>query len=145
MDGRRVKDSQASLQWFIQSSAWLRHYLILVHGLVWMACLVNALALSYKLILLGVVGVHFAFSWSRHTKNRRLAIRHSHVAGWEVSLGQGYEPINVLGSTVTTTFAIFLHFTTRDNVRHNALILNDALLADDYRQLLVRLRTAGIN
>lgn len=145
MDGYRVKNGQPTLQLVIQPSIRLKHYLILIHALALIACLANALAMLYKMILLGMAGVHFVFSWRQYINGRHLAIRHSDVAGWEVLLDHGYEPIKVLGSTVTTTFAIFLHFTGRDNVRHNAIILNDALSADDYRQLLVRLRTAGVN
>lgn len=145
MDGDRVKNSQPTLQWVIQSSTRLRHYLILIHVLALVACLANALAMLYKMLLLGVVIMHFRFSWRKYINSRHLAIRHSDVAGWEVLLGHRYEPIKVLGSTVTTTFAIFLHFTGHNNARHNAIILNDALFADDYRQLLVRLKTAGVN
>jgi hypothetical protein len=62
--------------------------------------------------------------------------------GWELADGNDYQPIQILNSTVITVFAIFLHF-NKNAHKQAVFIANDTLSEDDYRSLIVRLKTAG--
>ena len=103
----------------------------------------NALPITVKLALLTGIFLHLWFVINR-LKNEQYKIKQSEALGWAVlsegSNGHDFEPIQILNSTVITVFAIFLHF--NKNARKQAvLIVNDALSEDDYRRLIVRLKT----
>lgn len=112
-----------------------------MHALALGSSIANALPIAVKLTLLTGICLHLRFMIKR-LKGGPYKIKHTEALGWEVSDGNDFKSIQVLNSTVITIFAIFLHFT--DNARkQSVLIVNDALSEDDYRRLIVRLKTAG--
>jgi toxin CptA len=125
----------------LKPSQRLKQLLAAMHVLALAASIANALPIAAKLALLTVIFIHFHFTM-RNLKSKPHAIKHTDALGWEVSGGSDFKPVKILDSTVITTFAIFLHF-TGDAHKRSLLILNDALSEDDYRRLIVRLKTAG--
>ncbi len=119
----------------------LKQLLFVMHVLALGSSIANALPIMAKLALLAGIGLHLWFTLNR-LKNEQLTIKHTEALGWEISDSNDFKPIQILNSTVITTFAIFLHFTD-DAHKRSLLILNDALSEDDYRRLIVRLKTAG--
>ncbi len=138
-----LKKSQPPLQLTLQPSTRLKQFLIIVHTLALAACMANALAPVFKIGLAAVVGVHFGFTHKR-LKNEYWIIRHTDVNGWETLIDGQFEAIQILDSTVITTFVIFLHFKYRSKVKCHIAVLSDALATDDYRQFIVRLKTTRI-
>lgn len=94
-----------------------------------------------KLILVIFICLDFLFmSKQNHAKDYK--IKHTEGSGWELNEGKDFETIDIEKSTVLTTFAIFLHFKKKTK-KQSLLILNDMLTEDDYRRLIVRLKTNG--
>lgn len=112
-----------------------------MHALALASSIANALPIVVKLALLTGVCMHLRFIFKR-IKKQRYKIKQSEAFGWEISAGNDFEQIQILDSTVITVFAIFLHF-NKNAKKQSVLIMNDALSEDDYRRLIVRLKTAG--
>ncbi len=124
----------------LKPSQRLKLLLVVMHGLALAASIANALPVAVKLALLAGLCLHFWFVIKRFKSEQRI-IKHSDALGWEVSYGNDFESIQILNSTVITVFAIFLHFKNSAG-KQSMLIVNDALTEDDYRRLIVRLKTA---
>lgn len=119
----------------------LKQLLVVVHVLAWGSSIANALPIAVKLVLLIGIGIHLGFIL-KHLNAKQYKIKQTEAFGWELSDGNDFESVQILNSTVITTFAIFLHFTKKAH-KNSLLILHDALTEDDYRGLIVRLKTAG--
>ncbi len=132
---------EPSLSVELKPSKRLKRFLVIMHGLALAASIANALPITVKLALLTGICLHLRLMIKR-LKNQRHKIIQSEALGWEVSDGNDFEPVQILNSTVITIFAIFLHF-NKNAHRQSVLIVNDALSEDDYRCLIVRLKTTG--
>jgi len=132
---------EPSLSVELKPSKRLKRFLVIMHGLALTASIANALPITVKLALATGIYIHLRLMIKR-LKNRRHKIKQSEALGWEVSIGNDFEPVQILNSTVITIFAIFLHF-NKNAHRQSVLIVNDALSEDDYRCLIVRLKTTG--
>jgi toxin CptA len=125
----------------LKQSRKLRRLLIVIHLLALGSSIANALPIGVKSVLVIGIGIHFWFTLKRLI-DQHYKIRHTAGLGWELADGNDVEAIEIINSTVITTFAIFLHF-KRNAKKQSLLILNDALAEDDYRRLIVRLKTAS--
>ena len=112
-----------------------------MHVLALGSSIANTLPIAIKLALLIGIIMHLGLT-NKRLKSEQHKIKHTEALGWEISDGNDFEPIQILNSTVITTFAIFLHF-NKNAHKQAVLIVNDALSEDDYRRLIVRLKTAG--
>ncbi len=125
----------------VKSSRRLQQWLVFFHGLALGASIANALPIGVKLALLCAICSHF-FWLRRRLKNQQLIIKQSDALGWEISDGTEFKAVEIVNSTVITVFALFLH--VKDSTRKQSLlIVNDALSDEDYRRLIVRLKTAA--
>jgi predicted Kef-type K+ transport protein len=135
------KKTEATLLVELKPSKRLMRLLVVMHALALGASIACALPITVKLALLAGIFMHFRF-FVKRLKNEQYTIKHTEALGWEISDGNDFEPVQILDSTVITIFAIFLHF--NDNAhKRSVLIANDALSEDDYRRLIVRLKTAN--
>ncbi len=125
----------------LKSSKRLKWLLIVMHALALGSSIANTLPMTVKLALLTGICMHLRFVISR-LKNEQYKIKHTEALGWEVSNGNDFKSIQILNSTVVTLYAIFLHF-NKNAHKQSVLIVNDALSEDNYRRLIVRLKTAG--
>ena len=128
----------------------LKKLVILVHIIALGAILANALATNMKISLFTLSCLHYWLT-VRRLKAKYYTIKHTEALGWELSGGGDFAPIEILASTVITTHALFLHFKYRSQaqslkISHKKflLILNDALDDEDYRWLVVKLKTTTI-
>jgi hypothetical protein len=142
--------SESSLLLTIKPSKRLNKMVIFVHTLALAASMTNALALSSKVSLFALIGIH-CWLTVRRLSAEHYTIKHTEALGWERSEGSGFASIEILKSTVITTQALFLHFkhTTQAQSWKSAhkktlLIFNDALAEEDYRCLIVKLKTTAI-
>jgi len=135
-----TKKHEAPLLVELRPSRRLKQVLAVMHLLALASSIANALPIIVKLALVIGIGLHFYLALTR-LKSEQYAIKHSEASGWEIASGNGFKPVQILNSTVITLFAIFLHF-DKNAHKQSVLIVNDALSEDDYRRLVVRLKTA---
>jgi hypothetical protein len=135
-----TRKHEAPLLVELRPSRRLKRLLAVMHLLALASSIANALPVIVKLVLVIGIGLHFYLALTR-LKSEQYAIRHSETSGWEIASGNNFKPVQILNSTVITLFAIFLHF-DKNAHKQSVLIVNDALSEDDYRRLIVRLKTA---
>jgi hypothetical protein len=136
-----TKKHESPLLVELRPSRRLKQVLAVMHLLALASSIANALPIIVKLALTIGIGLHFYLALTR-LKSEQYAIRHSETSGWEIASGNDFKPVQILPSTVITLFAIFLHF-DKNAHKQSVLIVNDALSEDDYRHLIVRLKTAN--
>lgn len=134
------KKHEPPLQVELKASSRLTQLLIVMHVLAMGSSLANALPLEIKFILLLGIVIHLLVML-KQLNVRQYTLKQTEAFGWELSDGKDFEPIHIQNSTVITTFALFLHF-NKNTKRQSLLILNDSLTDEDYRRLIVRLKTA---
>lgn len=134
----------------IKSSKRLKKMVVIVHTLALGASMVNALAFAIKISLLTLICIH-CWLTVRRLNAEHYTIKHTEALGWEVSEGCDFASIEILKSTVITTHTLFLHFrhasqsqSWKPGYKKTLLVLNDALAEEDYRCLVVRLKTTAI-
>jgi toxin CptA len=123
---------------------------VIVHALALGASMASALPLAIKISLCALIGIQ-CWLTVRRLNNEHYTIRHTEALGWNVSEGFDFASVEILKSTVFTTVALFLHFKYDSQVqswkpghKKTLLVLNDALTEEDYRFLIVRLKTTAI-
>jgi toxin CptA len=123
---------------------------IFVHTLALGASMANALAFAIKISLCALVCIH-CWLTVRRLNAEHYTIKHTEALGWEVSEGCDFAPVEILKSTVITTQALFLHFkhgfqaqSWKPAHKKTLLVLSDALAEEDYRRLIVKLKTTAI-
>lgn len=135
-----------------------------MHGLALTACLAATLPFIIKGTLFTLIFLQLWYVMKR-PKPEPLAIGHTETRGWEVSVGGHIEAVRILPSTVITIAVIFLHYEVQNGLvdcslgspgifkgrrilkgssKKNLLVLSDALSEDDYRRLIVKLKTSII-
>ncbi len=142
--------TEPSLLLAIKPSHHLKALVIIIHVLALGASIANDLDLAFKLGLITIIGLQ-AWLTIKRLKNEAYTIKYTEALGWQLSKDQDLVSIEILNSTVITTFAIFLHYKERSpsnfrspGAKQTRLILNDALSDDDYRCLLVKLKITHI-
>jgi len=128
----------------------LKKIVIFVYMLAVGASMANALVFIIKISLFALVCIH-CWLTVRRLSVGDYAIKHTDALGWEVSEGNDFAAVEILKSTVITTFAILLHFkygvrpqSRMSGYKKTLLILNDALDEESYRRLIVKLKTTAI-
>jgi hypothetical protein len=115
--------------------------IVFVHSLALGACIMNTLPITVKFGLLTGICIHLWFILNC-SKIERYKIRHTEALGWEISAGKDFKSVTILKSTVITIFAVWLHIKRQNADKQAILIVNDALCEDDYRRLIVKLKTS---
>jgi hypothetical protein len=138
------KKYDPSLLLELKPSKRLKQLLIFAHVLALGACLANALPLAIKLGLSAGICLHFG-GVIRHLNNPRQIIKYTEASGWEILEGNDFEPVRIINSTVITVYVIFLHVIRQSAGKKTIIVLKDALSKDDYRFLIVKLRTTANN
>jgi hypothetical protein len=141
---------QAALLFTLKPSKRLIWMVLFVHTIALGASMANALVFAFKISLCTLICIH-CWSMVRRLNAEHYTIKHTEALGWEVSEGFDFSSVEILKSTVLTTVALFLHFKYDSQVQswkpgHKKvlLVLNDALAEEDYRCLIVRLKTTAI-
>jgi len=124
----------------LKPSECLKRILVLAHGLALAACAISYLPLVTKFAVPAVICLHLYFV-IRHSNKEQYIIKHSEAYAWQVWGEDDFEPVQILNSTVITTFAVFLHIKREKADKQTILVLSDALSEDAYRQLIVRLKS----
>ncbi|MDD1616343.1 MAG: hypothetical protein CG439_1471, partial [Methylococcaceae bacterium NSP1-2] len=137
------KTYQLPLLLTLKYSKRLTNFIKFIHALALAACVMNSLPVIVKCALLIAIGSHFYFQL-KGLKSQQYTIKHSETLGWELAEGDDFESIKILPSTVISIFAVFLQFEKENKSKQSLVILSDALAEDDYRRLIVTLKTTDI-
>ena len=122
------------------------------------ACLDNSLPESYRIILLLLIVTNYFFMINRH-KDQQCVIQYDDVNGWQIKIDNQLLSVKILPSTLINNYALFLHLEIVENSTHiqsivdsllgrnkkSIVIMSDSLSNDDYRQLIVKLKTTWAN
>ncbi len=119
----------------LKPSKLLQRLNIVLHIAAWFACFANALPLLVRLGIACLIGLDFWFNFKRLKSGQHL-ISYSETKGWQLADNGDFENIQILSSTVVTTFLIFLHIANKPSI----LIAHDALSEEDFRRLIVKLK-----
>ena len=129
----------------INQSPVLIKWLVLLHVTAIIAASLAALEPSYKIVIISMALLSLLFYLKRELRFHSLSIVHSMASGWEISLSDNqFYPVKILASTVITPYLIVLHYKIQNKQKQTILICKDALIADDYRKLMVELKISGI-
>jgi hypothetical protein len=141
---------QTALLLALSPSKRLKKLVIFVHMIALGAIMSNALVFAIKISLCAFICMH-CWLTVRRINAEHFTIRYTEALGWEVSEGCDFTSVEIIKSTVITTFALFLHFNHSSQVqswkpghKKTLLVLNDALGEEDYRCLIVKLKTTAI-
>lgn len=131
----------APLLWELKHSKHLIRVMGFIHVLALLTCIMNSLPVFIKSLLLVAIGSHYYWQ-SKQLTAKQYCIKHSEASGWELSEGNEFVTVTILPSTVISTVAVFLHIKKDSKPRRQHLIIAcDSLADDDYRSLIVRLKT----
>lgn len=143
-------DYKTNLVLSIKPSMNLRKLMVFIHGLAFVASMINTMVFSIKISLYVLVSIHCWITLKRLSRLSHV-IKYTEALGWQLSEGQDFVPIDILNSTVITTKVLFLHFNCRSQgnftkpaSKKTLLVLNDALAEEDYRYLIVKLKMTVI-
>jgi toxin CptA len=137
------KTYQLPLLLTLNCSKRLTWFIKFIHVLALVAGVMNSLPVIIKGVLLLAIGSHFYFQLKK-LKSQQYTIKHSETLGWELADGDDFAVIQILPSTVISIFAVFLQFEKENQSKQSLVILSDALAEDDYRRLIVTLKTTDI-
>ncbi len=142
------KPHEAPLLVTLQPSKRLTRLLALLFVIAVSACFSTALPVLSQVLLSASASGYFCYV-SVQIKKQRYTIKHSQATGWLLSINHHDETVKILPSTVITRVAIFLHVSyvskqQRWQQPKMLLICHDALSENDYRQLIVRLKTSFV-
>ncbi len=141
---------ESNLLLTIKPSKRLKKMVFFVYTLALGASVANDLAFAIKTSLFALIGM-YCWLTVRLINAEHYTIKHTEAFGWEVSKGGDFASVEILKSTVITTFVLFLHFkhgsqaqSWKSSHKKTLLVLADALAEEDYRCLIVKLKTTAI-
>lgn len=144
------KEYNKTLLLALKPSRRFKKILGVIYVLALASCIANALEFSVKISLCVLIGSHYWLT-VRRLGAENYTIKYTEALAWELSKGEGFAAIEILKSTVITTQTLFLHFKYRSQPpsiklanKKTLLILSDALAEEDYRYLIVKLKTTAI-
>jgi hypothetical protein len=144
------KEYKAELLLALKPSQRLKKMVIFFHTLALGASMANTLAFTIKISLFALIGI-YCWLTVRRLNTDHYTIKHTDALGWELSEGRDFASIEILKSTVITTQTLFLHFkhhsqaqSWKSGHKKTLLVLNNALAEEDYRCLIVKLKTTAI-
>lgn len=125
------------LQLTIKPSRQLANLLLFIHSLALLASTMNSLPIGLKCLLIVVISGHF---YVNRAKTVCCRIAYSET-GWKIAQNEEFISVEILPSSVLSCVAIFLHIKGEKIANHSLVIFHDALAKEDYRALLVNLKT----
>jgi toxin CptA len=141
---------QTALLLALKPSKRLKKMVVFVYTLALGASMASALAFAVKISLFALICTHLGLT-VRRLCAEHFTIKYTEALGWELSEGCDFASVEILKSTVITTFALFLHYkygyqsqSWKSSHKKTLLVLNDALAEEDYRCLIVKLKTTAI-
>ncbi len=116
-----------------------------IHAVAVIPALLNTLAWAYKLVIIVLILISLFFYLKQQINFQGLLIRSRPDSGWEISdTGDYFQAVEILPSTVLTSFLIVFCYKAQNNKKKTILICNDAVVTENYRRLMVELKITGL-
>ena len=114
-----------------------------LHALAVLACWLNALPLTARLLLCIIISYSWYFQLKAH-KAESTYLRYTSDSGWAIALQdrENYDSLTLKPSSVTGNLLTILHFDLEKGSK-TLMIFKDAMTANDYRKLIVLLKITG--
>ncbi|OQK17677.1 hypothetical protein AU255_07375 [Methyloprofundus sedimenti] len=124
----------------VKQSRYLLAFIIVVHVLVTLSCLLLPVTIASKMLLSFLPVCSLYFYLKRYTQGfYTFTLRHTEEFSWELVEHNDYSYLRILKSSVLTSFIIILQVEI-DKKHRSLLICRDAVSAETYRQLFVALK-----
>lgn len=131
----RVAKQNSTFEAAFKPSRTFQRLNLYLHLIAFSASIANTLPIQLKLLVAALIIVNLAGT-HRTLKSESRMIKHTEKNGWELISENSNDTIEILGSSVITPFAIFLHLKSNAPI----VIFYDAMPEDIFRQLLVKLK-----
>lgn len=121
--------------------------LSVLHVLAMIAALCNTLHVAIQTALSVFIALHFVWYWRRYDPRIDLGqLTYSETTGWTRGIGGRFQAIEILPSSILTTFLIIVHFRRLDfhDSPSTLVCFKDALTPAAFRQLTVQLKISGV-
>lgn len=120
-------------------------WLVLLHAVAFLALILSSLLLEHKVII-GILIVISLFIYIKQAIGSPVIyIKYSAGKAWEIaSLENQLHSVEILSSTVLTSFLIIFHYKAQNDQKKSIIIYKDALELGQFRQLLVELKITGL-
>lgn len=134
------KKSEAALWVDVNKSRYLLAFIIVVHVLVTLSCLLMPVTIAPKMLLIFLPGYSLYFYLKRYKQGfYTFTLRHTEEFSWELVEHDDYSYLRILKSSVLTSFIIILQ--VEINKKHRSLLIcRDAVSTQTYRKLFVALK-----
>lgn len=137
-----LKNLESAMNFTIGRSSRLRQAIDCLHVLSLSACWLSELPLTYRLMLSFLTAASWVFQ-RKACEADSIYLRYTATEGWAVSFdGEGYLAVTIRPTTVVGRTLTVLHFSA-DSGNRALVIFNDAMTANDYRGLIVKLKISG--
>ena len=134
------KKSEAPLWIDVKQSTYLLAFIIVVHAVAALSCLMLPLTIALKVLFLFIPGYSFYFYLQRYKQGfYTFSLRHTEELSWELIENNHYSYLRILKSSVLTSFIVILQVEIEKKHR-SFLVCRDAVSAEEYRQLFVALK-----
>ncbi len=141
-----LKQQEQLFQIEVRSSIIQIYFIYIIHALAVFSCLVAVVPMVIKIVLPVGVLLHLMFTLHQKAKLTGSKLQYSSSQAWQLSMvGNNFDPIEILSSTVITPLAIFLHFKKQSGKKQSMLIFKDAISSEAFRKLTVELRVNSLN
>ncbi len=140
-----MQKSEQPLLIEIQSSQYLLIFIVVIHIVAILASMMVAVMWPITLLFLALVCCSFYFHLRRYRQGYYLGtIKYTKEFAWQQVIQQQFSAMQILNSSVITSFIIILHVTSV-NQRRSLLICCDAVPNEVYRQMRVALKINAQN
>ena len=134
------KKSEAPLWVDVKQSPNLLRFIIVVHLLALVSCLLMSINIELKIALIIISGYSLYLYLRRYKQGfYTFSLRHTEELSWELVESSDYSHLRILKSSVLTPFIIILQVRIAKKQR-TLLVCRDAVSAEEYRQLYVALK-----
>jgi len=141
-----LQNKAQSFQIEVKSSTIQVAFIYIIHALAVYSCLIAVVPMVMKMVLPVGVLLHLMLILHQKAKLTGLKLQYSPSQAWQLAIvGNNFDPIKILSSTVTTPLAIFLHFKKQSGKKQSMLIFKDAISSEAFRKLTVELRVNNLN
>lgn len=125
----------------ITRSIRLAHIVYALHLLALAAILICTLFIGIKIAIFFLCCLNVCY-FIKSSKEANYTLKYTKSIGWEILERDNFVPIRIENSTVVSRFAVFLHFRQQNSSEKAIIILNDSIDADNFRRLMVNLKTS---
>ncbi len=136
--------SDQSLSFMIGKSRFMILFLLIIHLLSVIACLLSGLSINYQVILVLVITVSLFKQLSDYNETNGGCLKYDGIGDWKFASDcRVSTSIDISGATVLTSLLTVLYF-KQENRKKTLVIFKDAMTGTEYRKLKAALKMSGM-